>query len=81
MKKIAIAILTLSLMSCSDSYFVSQHTFSPSSLREISPDGLEFGKEVGKNWWEGEYKGKKVLIHAIQTDQYVSVNFQYIEAK
>jgi len=82
MKRLILAVvICLTLVSCerSDSFYTKQRLFDVEGLVGISPTGLEFNKPVGTNWWEGTYKNKPVLIHAIQTNLYVSVNFQYIE--
>jgi len=54
------------------------NSYSP-SLFSI-PEGLEYGKEVGKNWFEGTYKGDKVLIHqTVSYGGYWEVTFMYVK--
>ncbi len=43
------------------------------------PEGLVYGKEVGVNWFEGAYKGDKVLIHHVVTYGAQNVEFQYVK--
>lgn len=66
------------LTGCTAEYYTKQRTFSSTDLRVLSPNGLEYGKEIGKNWWEGTFHGKPVLIHGIVTSKYVNVDITFL---
>lgn len=78
MKKLIIVLSLFGLLGGCQQWLVEQLSFTPDLLMKISPTGLEFGKQVGKNWWDGDYKGKPVIIHAVETHGYVSVDFKFI---
>jgi hypothetical protein len=73
-----LVVLFGALTGCSAGFYTTQKTFSSTALRVLSPDGLEYGKEIGKNWWEGTFRGKPVLIHGEVTSAYVNVDITFL---
>jgi len=71
-------ILILSLGLLLSSCYSPPEQYTKEFLAPCVPYGLTFGKPCGINWWEGDYKGKAVLIHAVHTHNNVNLEFQFI---
>ena len=79
MKYVMLLVLALSLTSCLDGNSYTPPRVDSKSLQKNSPEGLIFKESCGINWWYGEYRGKKVLIQAINNQAFYTISFQYIE--
>jgi len=64
---------------CSDSLYTGQRQFQKESLYEISPQCLIYNESTGKNWWNGSYKDRPVLIHAVKVVDYVNVDIIFLD--